>query len=1079
MVQPGQKTLIELCAEVVALNYNSKQLTQGPIALNDHLLKKISYHAFPKTEDSARLFASVTHFADNVDEWSKGEEILKAGSIEDPVQSGFVVSCTVYEVVSDPISNDKEVAWDQPFYVSASFECQRLVETRCSSCKLCYCCHAVAAILYRIRQPDKVPVRSPVSTELSSLSRNQLQTLLQFVLSSEPSKLLKKSFTRAETLRLSKKPITSSEDCVSDPTIALTSNPTVHSMETASMFGEKLHLYLEQSLDCGNPCTHSFCYHGHDSPSTQTSCEKSCITKYMNQIFAALKSRDSLLEDLLLKTCGAIYQVLDGNTEGGRIVDSKTICLFYQDVQDILQALVFRCYQQNRLKHLRHHLIKYQLSKRQVNKLQRTEYMDRLPSLSQLFMGKKTSLMQYVDESTKDESGDQSFLFRDTLHLVDFLLKDGEPNNLKLKELMEQDITLFAAFLRSILLYGLDEKFIKLTTRFLPILIAHAQQFTTLSSIYICNSKIQQAKLLSVGQSSPEDCYTVVKRDQQSEYYKESYLQLSYLLLYFTNTMLVETKQVNFDCPCPETMNLAVICALEMANARLIFFSSMKWSAVDAFRKLERSICENMNDSSRQNVAEELVQQCMVELTHTYKGVLCRTPPLVLVEFLSKYGTDTFMLEKLFEMCATLLTYSDEPFKADVACLSWYDSKFEGAKLFTSIVKSLIKVTKKLGINSPVKQCSNLTISEVFTKLEELKSNKLKEEIFKCLLAEPVGDLHPYDKMAIARFCLKFAFDSSAYTQAYQKRKVLEMTAAMDYGNHRLIDSVKEILTGKEIIEYLKYYKKIFNEETWSVQCQVLSVESLLYEAVSKQDRHDASFLETLIDDLEIRPNELVAPELPQKILSNEENYDTSALLWMCKYFYENDEWSNGVQFAIAAFERVLKDGYLNQQEDILSHMEWVLLNLTDEHLRVVLSSVTEVQRLLTKVVTAHANYSHYNYRYVYRYTCDSELEEVHNFLSKLYNRLPVLQELLQIDSLVMGCFSESLCRMVKYCQPKRNVYRSVVRAMRSAILLCQERGIANSKIDEFVGTPVSCAVPSSRRSLQNLVDEAVDALQS
>ena len=66
------------------------------------------------------------------------------------------------------------------------------VTCSCGSRDIFWCPHAVALVVYRIRNSDKVPVRVPISETLLQMNREQLQKFVQSLISSHHTEV---SFT--------------------------------------------------------------------------------------------------------------------------------------------------------------------------------------------------------------------------------------------------------------------------------------------------------------------------------------------------------------------------------------------------------------------------------------------------------------------------------------------------------------------------------------------------------------------------------------------------------------------------------------------------------------------------------------------------------------------------------------------------------------------------------------------------------------------------------------------------------------------------------------------------------------------
>lgn len=78
------------------------------------------------------------------------------------------------------------------FRVSVTFDRCKITSVSCS-CELqdiFWCEHVVALILYRIRNPETIDLRVPISETLSSLDRQQLQKLVQYIIAEHHTEVL-------------------------------------------------------------------------------------------------------------------------------------------------------------------------------------------------------------------------------------------------------------------------------------------------------------------------------------------------------------------------------------------------------------------------------------------------------------------------------------------------------------------------------------------------------------------------------------------------------------------------------------------------------------------------------------------------------------------------------------------------------------------------------------------------------------------------------------------------------------------------------------------------------------------------
>ena len=88
------------------------------------------------------------------------------------------------------------------------------VTCSCGSRDIFWCPHAVALVVYRIRNSDKVPVRVPISETLLQMNREQLQKFVQYLISSHHTEVSFTSHQAKETLYISPSP-----SCFISPTV--------------------------------------------------------------------------------------------------------------------------------------------------------------------------------------------------------------------------------------------------------------------------------------------------------------------------------------------------------------------------------------------------------------------------------------------------------------------------------------------------------------------------------------------------------------------------------------------------------------------------------------------------------------------------------------------------------------------------------------------------------------------------------------------------------------------------------------------------------------------------------------------
>lgn len=98
---------------------------------------------------------------------------------------GFHLSGTVTEPAtqSEPETTHK---------VAISFDRCKItsVTCGCGNRDIFYCAHVVALSLYRIRKPEQVKLRLPISETLFQMNRDQLQKLVQYLITAHHTEVL-------------------------------------------------------------------------------------------------------------------------------------------------------------------------------------------------------------------------------------------------------------------------------------------------------------------------------------------------------------------------------------------------------------------------------------------------------------------------------------------------------------------------------------------------------------------------------------------------------------------------------------------------------------------------------------------------------------------------------------------------------------------------------------------------------------------------------------------------------------------------------------------------------------------------
>ncbi|MBN3302371.1 ZSWM5 protein, partial [Amia calva] len=115
----------------------------------------------------------------------RGIRLLESGCVENVLQVGFHLSGTVTE----PASQSEP---ETTYKVAISFDRCKItsVTCGCGNKDIFYCAHVVALSLYRIRKPDLVKLRLPISETLFQMNRDQLQKFVQYLITAHHTEVL-------------------------------------------------------------------------------------------------------------------------------------------------------------------------------------------------------------------------------------------------------------------------------------------------------------------------------------------------------------------------------------------------------------------------------------------------------------------------------------------------------------------------------------------------------------------------------------------------------------------------------------------------------------------------------------------------------------------------------------------------------------------------------------------------------------------------------------------------------------------------------------------------------------------------
>ncbi|EDV22322.1 uncharacterized protein TRIADDRAFT_28605 [Trichoplax adhaerens] len=146
--------------------------------------KRIVYWSFPRSIDQVAIYSTLANDdSGRCIPFQHGLELLEKDCVKNVLQIGFSLTGSVVDNVSYSRSSNLEmmnVFGNQSIItqrVSISFDRCTItsVTCSCSTMDMLWCAHVVALAVYRIRFPDKIELRLPISETLLDMSREQLQ----------------------------------------------------------------------------------------------------------------------------------------------------------------------------------------------------------------------------------------------------------------------------------------------------------------------------------------------------------------------------------------------------------------------------------------------------------------------------------------------------------------------------------------------------------------------------------------------------------------------------------------------------------------------------------------------------------------------------------------------------------------------------------------------------------------------------------------------------------------------------------------------------------------------------------------
>ncbi|CAK6955983.1 zinc finger SWIM domain-containing protein 6 [Scomber scombrus] len=199
------ETLLDISARRVAEKWPFQRVEECFERIPEPVQRRIVYWSFPRSEREICMYSSFNSSIGGVgggsaeecagssgeigDEtrlpFRRGIGLLESGCVDNVLQVGFHLSGTVREPAT---SSEPELVCN----VSVSFDRCKITAVTCScgNKDIFYCAHVVALSLYRVRKPEQVKLRLPISETLFQMNRDQLQKFVQYLITVHHTEVL-------------------------------------------------------------------------------------------------------------------------------------------------------------------------------------------------------------------------------------------------------------------------------------------------------------------------------------------------------------------------------------------------------------------------------------------------------------------------------------------------------------------------------------------------------------------------------------------------------------------------------------------------------------------------------------------------------------------------------------------------------------------------------------------------------------------------------------------------------------------------------------------------------------------------
>ncbi|CAH1775238.1 unnamed protein product [Owenia fusiformis] len=1086
------RSLLDIAARVAGQNFPCETLEAYQPPLDEALLKKVAFWAFPDDEKKVQVFANLTN---KYNDWDQGLDLLYDSAIKEVWQVGFMLTAVIdnqaiYGYRAIPCSNCR---------VSITFEQQRIISSTCSEdkCALAvWCPHVIAAVVYRIRNPDRVPVHAPMTESLSVLSREQLQKLVQYAVQEDPAGVLSKVFKHLDEIRDISSHMNKMQGAP-DPTFGA-------AQDTKSQWQlslEKLEKNLDSDLDdlvkqyLHDPFSNTVLYHNSFDLGDKSD---SRLFGYIQKALD-LAQKDEVISaaQVLIKITDRVFSAMEGSAHW----KCMALARYSHDLERVFCS--FMLHPTNRARDMLLEAVvdfNRRGKKLGIYKVEDSIWAE-IPSLRLLY-------------GSKVRHGHPQGIFYTPLCAAeaDPWPMDGRAildPSLKLTDSdYDENVMLMIARMETILEVCPGEVYspvCRMATRALVKLLKMAEDDCVLSqkpqtfgkqrgttgTSYTGKGKgkgkSSKGKGGKGGKSSKTARMSVGKNSESQQAPKTSGSnkqimsreQITYCIIYLCDVAFRSEGFANDNMHVID-LNFFIRASLQglelsrfrtVANRNNITTAEHNW-----LYKVERSILDHLQGYP--NVASSIVKEYIDAINSVGIGFYDGVYPLVLFEALISLATGRSDLQSpLVEMCANLLLDSNNPQEKftlpssnsfDIMLELFDDGQTEALSRQHRdfAAKKLTQISETFLAEIDVSKRSNHELlTKVLQNLEGYEDHRLLQMIcsnLKLHMSKITHQDHIESCLKVVVHCVKLSRGNGIVFNFLldQRDKDFILTLAKKVGISCLklfVSDWREFFSNYEIKRLLMHLKETILE-CKSLPKEVVTLIMHYYESVEQHEEHACDLLSFF------KPNDSNYTKAVMKILANANRYPPNALFQLAKMQHDAKKVKSEimdkntmdiVELALKQLEKSY-NGY-EASQTVLNHIDWMYKLCTSG----ALGQPKEISKSeqFTKMVSTLSE------------TCSKHPEIILRVLQHLEKCPDLLKKCSSLGNTLIDAYRNSFEHQFQDCG--HGSYGSVITEMVKARLHCKQyaKNGGDTKFDDVVVEHVKF-VHSGKKKLQRMIDE-------